>query len=149
MIIESGKTFLMLKITSPFGISFFEEHQKLVQRNGYVWFCRFGRTNLITKSINKDGNIIFIKESKKNGGKKYALEFSEILTEAPASGYPDYYDPIAINKSNLWFKVTSIIELPDDFESYFHAANSFNSLENVYRSICNTFYITSNKTLCL
>ena len=148
MIIESGKTFLMFKIMSPPGISFLDEHQKMISKRGYVWFCRFGRTNLVLKSISKDGNYVFVKESIKNGNKKYVLEFSDISNEAPTSGYPAYYSSVA-KEASLWFKVTSITELPDDFESYFCAASSNNSLESVYRSMCSSFYIRSNKALRL
>ena len=38
--IEKNKTFLMLKIFTPPNISFYEEHQKILNTEGYVWFCR-------------------------------------------------------------------------------------------------------------
>lgn len=144
MIIEADKTFLMLKIMSPSNISFYNEHQMLINQNGYVWFCRFGKTNVLTQSITRDGNLVFIKESIRNSNKKYVLEFSEVSTEKPDSNYPSYYDLVE-KEAALWFKVTTITELPSNFESYFNSASSNNSLEIIYRSMCNSFYIKSNQ----
>lgn len=148
MEIQSGKSFLMLKLMSPTDISFFDEHQKLINKNGFVWFCRFGKNNLVLRSIVKDGNLLFIKESVKNGNKKYVMEFSDISTTPPSSGYPDYYDQVD-KEASLWFKITSIRELPVGFESNFRASSSNNSLESVYRSMCSSFYITSKNSLIL
>lgn len=142
--IEKGKSFLMLKISTPPEFSFYDEHQRKIKENGYVWFCRFGRGNLVTKSINKDGNLIFIKEAKANGGTKYILEFSEVTLNTPASGYPEYYDDVHLNRS-IWFKVTSIKILENDFEDSFRLSSSGGTLDGVYRSMCNSFYITCSQ----
>lgn len=138
--IKRGGQFLMLKISSPAGVSFLEEHQKLISKKQYVWFCRFGKCNLLVNSIGKDGMYLFVKESKKNGGGRYLLEFSEVTSDAPKNGYPEYYDELSAEKS-LWFKVTAIHKLSDDFEKHFETSSSGNSLDSVYRSMCNSFYI--------
>ena len=142
--IETGNTFLMLKISTPAGVSFYDEHQKIIDNQGYVWFCQFGKCNLLVSSISHDGNYVMVKESIKNGNHKYILQFSEIVTTAPESGFPDYYKQVG-RVAPLWFMVTHIYEASDGFESYFRLASSGNSLDAVYRSMCNSFYIQSTR----
>ena len=143
--IKKGHSFLMLKISTPTKISFYEEHMKLIKENGFVWFCRFGKSNLVLKSINKYGNLVFVKDSVKNGNKRYLLEFSEISPTPPQTGYPEYYNSVDKYKS-LWFKVNSITELDSEiFDSSFHLSSSGGNLSSAYRSMCNSFYITCNK----
>lgn len=137
--IEKDQSFLMIKIFSPPEVSFYEEHKKLIDEKGYVWFCRFGKGGLKTDSISKDGQIIFIKESVTNGGSRFMLKFSELSLDEPVEGYPEYYKDIHINRS-IWFKVTDIIRLDSTFEESF-STNNGGPLENVYRSMCNSFYI--------
>ena len=141
--IEKNKTFLMLKIFTPPNISFYEEHQKILNTEGYVWFCRFGKSNLRIDAITQDDNIIFIKESIRNGNHRYLLHISDITTLAPTTNYPLYYNDIKSEQS-IWFKVTSIVKLDDNFESSFLTIND-GPLSNVYRSMCNSFYIKSIK----
>ena len=142
--IEAGLEFLMIKISTIDGFSFYEEHQKLIDKNGYVWFCRFGKCNLLISSITKNGNLIFVRDTIKNGGKKYALYFSEVSSTIPDNNYPDYYKTINKEKP-LWFKVTSIVELPDNLNSYLCVASSGNSLDHVYKSMCTSFYVKTIK----
>lgn len=139
--IEKNKTFLMLKILTPPTISFYEEHKKIIDAEGFVWFCRFGKNNLRIDSITKDDNIIFIKESIKNGNHRYLLHISDITTNAPTANYPLYYNDIKSQQA-IWFKVTSIIKLDTNFENFFLTING-GPLSNVYRSMCNSFYIKS------
>ena len=56
--VEAGLEFLMIKISTIDDVSFFEEHQNIIDKNGYVWFCRFGKCNLRISSITKNGNLI-------------------------------------------------------------------------------------------
>lgn len=60
--IEKNKTFLMLKIFTPPNISFYEEHQKILNTEGYVWFCRFGKSNLRIDAITQD-DILFLSKN--------------------------------------------------------------------------------------
>ena len=100
--IKAGQSYLMLKIATPMDFSFEDEHKKIIDKDGYVWFCRFGKGNLKIESISELGNILFVKESVKNGGKRYMMEFSEISSSQPTSGYPDYYNTSDAPK-DIWF----------------------------------------------
>ena len=77
MTIQEGNKHLMIKISSPIDISFYDEHIKEIKQNGYVWFCRFGKDNLKTEDIGNNGNVLFIKESKANGNRCYMAEYDK------------------------------------------------------------------------
>lgn len=40
MIIKEKQEFLVMKINSEMS-DFYEEHKKILEQNGYVWFCKF------------------------------------------------------------------------------------------------------------
>ena len=73
----------MLKIMPPPDISFYKEHQKIIDESEYVLFCWFGKTNILTSAISRDGNLFFVKETIKNGNKNYVMNFLEIKEEKP------------------------------------------------------------------
>lgn len=142
--IEQGNKHLMIKISSPIDISFYDEHIDILKKEGYVWFCRFGKDNLKIDEIGNDGKYIFIKESKANGGKCYLAEYECLQRNIPVSGYPKYYDGIQ-KERNLWIKVISLKILPEGFEASFRASSSGGELSSIYRSMCNAFYITAQE----
>lgn len=149
MLIPAGNVFPMFKISSPQDISFYDEHQKLIKKNGFVWFCRFGKTKISLKT-NEGLKIFFVKESAshRDKNKKYLLQFTEISTEPVTSGYPAYYNSVD-KKAILWMKVTSIIELQQDFENYFQSASSDVPLQKIYRSMCTSFFIKAKADLTI
>lgn len=63
MVIEKGSSFLMIKINTDSDIDFYKEHKSTLDNVGFVWFCRFGKPNLRIPSIEKSGNLIFIRFS--------------------------------------------------------------------------------------
>ena len=67
MEIKKGATFLMFKINTPNGIDFLKEHKKILDANGEVWLCRFGKTNVVLSKITADGNYVFGKRKVHSG----------------------------------------------------------------------------------
>ena len=41
--IKKDNMFPLIKVKTPTGIDFFKEHKSIIDSNGYVWFCRFGK----------------------------------------------------------------------------------------------------------
>ena len=43
MDLKKDSSYLLIKINTPENINFLEEHSNIIEKNGYVWFCRFGK----------------------------------------------------------------------------------------------------------
>lgn len=141
MEIKENTVFLMLKINTPPGIDFLLEHKVILEKNGEVWFCRFGKTNVIESRIIADGNYIFFKDSAKNDNKIYMGIISEISKTEPTKNFPAYYDQIKLGRP-LWFRLCEIKEvIPDLIFNNFRTKSSNATLAGVYRSMCQSFYI--------
>ena len=65
MNLKKGSSYLLIKINTPGNIDFLKEHFDIISRNNYVWFCRFGKSNVLIKKIDSQDNYIFLKDSKK------------------------------------------------------------------------------------
>lgn len=149
MEIIKGSSFLMLKISSNPNIDFYKEHKSIIDNIGFVWFCRFGKPNLLTSSITKSGNLIFIKDSKKNNNNTYMAQFNSITTEIPLRNFPKYYNSID-KPMGLWFKLDNLVRIEHDkINSNFILSSSGGDLTRAYRSMCNSFYITNTKDIVL
>ena len=141
MEIKKGATFLMFKINTPNGIDFLKEHKKILDANGEVWLCRFGKTNVVLSKITADGNYVFVKDSAKNDNRIYIGTVSSISKTQPLNNYPTYYDQINLARP-LWFNLSDLCEVRSDFVmKNFRTKSSNASLEGVFRSMCNSFYI--------
>ena len=120
MEIKKGATFLMFKINTPNGIDFLKEHKKI---------------------LDADGNYVFIKDSAKNDNRIYIGTVSGISKSQPLNNYPAYYDQINLARP-LWFSLSDLCEVSSDFVmKNFRTKSSNASLEGVFRSMCNSFYI--------
>ena len=49
MNLKKGSSYLLIKINTPENIDFLKEHCDIISRNNYVWFCRFGKSNVSIK----------------------------------------------------------------------------------------------------
>lgn len=143
MNIKQDTDFLLLKIKTPDLIDFYTEHSDIISNNGFVWVCKFGKTNLIPYKIITANNCIFLKDTIKNNNNVYLIHYNELSSDIPNSNYPKYYDTIELKKS-LWFKVKKIQKIDYNFLiKNFKTKSSNSSLENVFKSMCNSFYITA------
>lgn len=112
-----------------------------------MWFCRLGKTNLKINSILNDSGLIFIRDSKRNGGKFYVAFVSDISRAAPKTCFPKYYDLICKDKA-LWFKINSIKEIDGKIiNKCFSSSSSGRTVDEACRSMCSAFYITANRTI--
>ena len=144
MNIKKDDELLLLKINTPFEIDFYSEHNKIIEQKGHVWICKFGKTNLLFSKLSSSKRII-LKDTKKNNNSAYIVEYDEVSITDPKKDYPAYYNKVDVIKS-LWFKVTSIHKIDyNELIDNFLTVSSDSSLEGVFRSMCNSFYIKSIK----
>ena len=141
MEVKKNTTFLMLKIKTPPNIDFLAEHKKIIDKTGEVWFCRFGKTNIVHSKITNDGNFIFFKDSAKNNNRVYIGIISKISLNSISLNYPKYYNYINMNQS-FWICLSEIKEVnPSLIIQNFRIKSNNAKLLGVYHSICNSFYI--------
>ena len=138
---KENTTFLMLKINTPPGIDFLSEHKSILDQTGEVWFCRFGKTNAIKSKITADGNYIFFKDSARNNNRIYVATIYNISETPLSKNYPSYYEIIDLGRP-LWFCLSDIKEInPELVNQNFRTKASNSPLSNIYRSMCQSFYI--------
>ena len=147
MDLKKDSSYLLIKINTPENINFLKEHSNILEKNGYVWFCRFGKSNVLPEKICSCNNYIFLKDSKKNNDKIYIAKYEKISSSPQSSLFPKYYSEISLEHS-LWFKLVQLQEFDYNFLINNFVTKSTNSeLKNVFRSMCSSFYITCNKDL--
>ena len=148
MDIKKDDKLLLLKINTPEGIDFINAHNSIIKKHGFVWLCKFGKTNLLIDKLNSSKlKYIVLKDTMKNNNKVYIANYSLVTEDCPNANYPDYYSDIELNKK-LWIKVTSIIPIKYDFLiDNFVTKSSSSNLESVFKSMCSTFYIIPKRNI--
>ena len=147
MDLKKDSSYLLIKINTPENINFLEEHSNILEKNGYVWFCRFGKSNVLPEKINSYNNYIFLKDSKKNNDKIYIAKYEKISFSPQSSLFPKYYNRISLECS-LWFKLVELHEFDYNILiKNFVTKSTSSKLTNVFRSMCSSFYITCNNNL--
>lgn len=150
MKILKDQILLLLKINTPNNFDFYYEHKQIINTNGFVWFCRFGRSNISFDYFGNENTLIFIRDSKKNGGKIYCLLYEDIKNSSPeVAFYPKYYENVKANQA-YWLKCTDIFEISiDNFYKTFVTKSSNSDIRNVFNSMCTNFYIKANNDYVL
>lgn len=128
----------LIKIMTPPDIDFFKEHKSIIDKSGYVWFCRFGKNNMKIESLENCEKILLIKESEKNGGNVYIANY-DIVKEGAVpinEDYPSYYNDITQSKG-LWIRLLSIaLYSKEDLNNDFVVNASGNKVANILKSMC-------------
>lgn len=115
---------LFLRLNNYNGYDFIKEHKNCIDKNGYVWLLKVGKTinrDFIKSIIEKNGGII-LKSSAKDGNKFYYCNLLDY--EIPKNDkefiFPEYYkeffDYEGYNLNDLkntgyWFKISEIKEI--------------------------------------
>ncbi len=121
-------------------------HEKLIQKNGYVWFGKLGQgVSEKTKEIilhNSPARILLIHSGKTD---RYWAIIRSIQKEIPPEGFaPEYYKD-KYNKVGAWFCVTEFIKAPSDIISKCVLVSSGRSLSEMSRKGSNPMFIVSCK----
>ncbi|MDD3401029.1 MAG: hypothetical protein PHT58_05315 [Eubacteriales bacterium] len=145
MELKKNGVYPLIKIKSPPDVNFYSAHKSCIDKNGFVWFCRFGKNNMKTTSLDSCEHILLIKESGIKQGGVFIAEYTELSTELNANeiGIPEYYSGLPQPKA-LWIKLTSLTPLDYSIFSAAFVVNSSNgSVDNIMRSMCPAFFLRS------
>lgn len=138
--------YIMFKISSPLEVDFFESHKKLIEKNGYVWFCRFGKNNMKISSMSECEPIIFIKEAKKNNDGFYIANCIEIKEDIfDNEVFPEYYNELSLKKA-CWLKITSLEKADMSFVLDKFLSSSGGAITGVLKSMCTAFYMNCKES---
>lgn len=144
---KKGSIYPLIVIKTPNEHSFYQEHHKIIQKYGYVWFAKLGKSSLKVSSIIKCDDILFIKDSGNLYSGLYAAKILEVTDSIPTETcFPDYYDTLH-KKGSLWFMIEDLKPVSVDVLSNSFVGNSSGgSVLNILRSICPAFFIKCTNT---
>lgn len=126
MILKAEKTSLLLRINNYKNKDFIEEHNKIIQKYGYVWMLKAGRKLVQSKldTVMNDSAVLILKAPKKTGGGYFYTSINEycIGKERPDMIYPDYYKELIDDEvywqveslDGTWLKIGEIKSLPEE-----------------------------------
>lgn len=151
MILNVNDVYPMLKIKTPKGTDFYQEHSKVIDKSGYVWFCRFGKNNMKFESFDTDNRVLIIKEGSRIGGGLYVAKYEEFYKKLPndVSETPDYYNDITQDPA-VWFKIIELKKMDDKYlDTAFVVNASGGSIRNILKSMCPAFFVKCLKQISL
>lgn len=92
-------------------VDFLHEHKSILDKEGYVWFGRYGKRKFDIKINESDKSIyIILKDAVISTNKSFICEVTEILDYILEDGYPEYYEQF-IDDIKQWFKIINIYEI--------------------------------------
>lgn len=99
--------YVILKASTSVLRDIIKFHQAEIQKNGYCWFGKIGRTlskNIQDVILNSKTMLIFCDK------KLYLCRVDEISSRTPSIGVPAYYEEYCLYPS-IYFKMPQIIEI--------------------------------------
>ena len=147
--IKENGIYPLIKIATPEGVDFLDEHQQIINNFGYVWFCRFGKNNMKIQSIQDSDHILIIKDIARNGGKVYIAAFDKVEQSYDISDevVPKYYKEVA-KYIGVWLRITQIKEIPKNvLEDSFVVNKTNGSVAGILRSMCPATLLRCTKYL--
>ena len=118
------------------------EHQKLLDKNGYVYYGKMG-TPVSDKNIDilmkqDEVKILLIQSGKAD---RYWATVDEIVKKRPPLGtFPSYYDGI-VDRFATWFRIIKIETAPKDIMSRCKVASSGASLSEASKHSMSPYFI--------
>ena len=117
-------------------------HQSILQKNGYVWYGKFGSpisTKIASVLLKNDNARILLIQSGKS--KRYWAFVESVQWEKPKDGlYPAYYEQV-MDRFKTWFKLVRIEDAPNDIMSKCYVTSSGTSLANASKSSMSPYFI--------
>ena len=115
MFIEKGKELVCLRYADFKGIDTIEEHNELIEKQGYAWFGKAGSKPKVDRlDIMLENKPAFIILKSKVG--YFICEFEEYSLDRPNDGdYPEYYKDHVLSDMHIsmWFKILKIKKVLD------------------------------------
>ena len=110
LIIGKGKDILCMRFVNVGGYDCIDEHLKVMDKKGYVWFGKIGNKptdKALVKMLEEESNYILLKEPQN----AYICRFEAYSENMPSEDeYPDYYkkEILPTRYFSLWFKLVYI-----------------------------------------
>lgn len=104
---------LMIKVKSPVGIDFFDEHKVLMDKFGYVDFAKMGKSIF---SCELEGTTLYIKDDIKHNNQLIRVKCSG-ASEGELI-YPEYYNSFSLRDAK-WIRIVEMELL--DYEEFCNA----------------------------
>lgn len=148
--VKENGIYPLIKIATPVGIDFLNEHLQIINKHGYVWFCRFGKNNMKIQSLQDSDHILIVKDVVRNGGKVYLAEFDKVEQSYDIADevVPKYYKDVA-KYTGVWLRITQIKEIPKNaLEDSFVVNKTNGSVAGILRSMCPATLLRCTKHLC-
>lgn len=151
LIIEKGKDILCMRFVNVGGYDCIDEHLKVMDKKGYVWFGKIGNkpTNkALVKMLEEESNYILLKEPQN----AYICRFEAYSDKMPADGdYPDYYktEILPTRHFSLWFKLVYIKKVDDMnlLSSVVLKSSRSPILETTSKSMASHFYTVTREEI--
>ncbi len=110
---------LFIRLNDFADYDFIEEHQKVIQKKGYTWLLKMGKSinQKFIEALYKNESAIILKTSAKKGNKFYYCKLLNKELKEEKISFPDYYKEYLENdfisfeealNNGFWFKVESI-----------------------------------------
>ena len=118
------------------------EHQKLIDKNGYVYFGKMGTpiSDKNIKNILKQENPRILLIESGMAGRYWAWIDEIIKTQPPLSDFPDYYHDKA-SRFRTWFKIRRIEKAPSNIMSFCKVVSSGTILSEASKYSMSPFFI--------
>ncbi len=123
------------------------EHQKLIDRNGYVFWGKLG-----SRVSKRNRELILAEQTPRillihsGGTQRYWAQIEDILFETPSySDFPNYYHSLA-DRFKTWFKVVKIEDAPKNILSQCYVVSSGVLLGTVSKHSMSPYYVIEYRT---
>ena len=133
-------TTVVIRIKDFCEYDFIEEHKKVIDKYGYVWILKIGKSiGIKAFDTISENNKLLLKESKHKGGKCFlcnAVDTRDGKAE-DIDRFPLYYYDIEQSGVSLigsWIKVNSISELSEEEKNRLVLEKSGKNMEEVFAS---------------
>jgi hypothetical protein len=151
LIIDKGKDILCMRFVNVGGNDCINEHQKIMNEKGFVWFGKIGNkptAKALDKMLSEKSNFILLKEPKN----AYICEFEAYSDKKPREGeFPDYYttEILPTRHFSLWFKLVAIRHVEDLslLNSVVLKSSRSPVLETTKKSMASHFYTVAKEEL--
>lgn len=162
MVIEAGKSALLIRYNNYKKTNFIEEHNKVVETNGCVWMLKAGR-RLVDKKIDKvinESALLILKAPKSSGGEYYYAEVLDFRygDREKKEDSPAYYENLVEDErlwqieslTGTWLKVGEIKPLKKSvIEKLRLLSNGKRVVDVINSTMSSSLYVCSDKKITL
>ena len=152
--IKEGTSHLFFRYMNIRNMDFIQEHKNIISKNRYTWIGKYGKkiNRLKVAEIFQENNegVLLIKSPRSEGSRYYICQILAFCFDEPTDGvFPAYYNT-DIEKSDIdvWFKVSSIIEVSDDVvDSFICSSNNESIRKTSDKTMTSYMFIKTIKSI--